>query len=170
MTKKLFVTIFLLLLFSIFSGCSPGDSSNSNTETAEDQRLARIEVYSANEQTLIDTIENKETLAAFSKSTSFTDQLEDIDDDYMEQQAEIQKKLEKYEPQYVFISYKTPAAINNDGALEKILKITVYKDTNIIKVQISPDNVKNCSVPSEYLTFCFQASDKEIAYLYSLVQ
>ena len=170
MTKKLFVAISILLMFSVFCGCSIRNSADSSKKTLENQRLARIEVYSENGKNLIDTIEDKETLAAFNENNSFTEPWDGMDDDYMKQQADIQKKLEKYKPQYIFISYKTPAAINSDGALEKVLEITVYKDTNIIKEQISPDNVKSFSVPIQYLTFYFEASDEVIAYLHSLAE
>lgn len=171
MTKKLIVTLVLLLQFSVFSGCAAETSANGSKDIKKNQRLACIEVYSANDRTLLTTIQDKESLAAFDENTSFTgewDETYDADND-MDQQAKIQKKLENYESQYLFISYQTPAAIHNDGTLEKVLEITTFKDTNIVKVQISPDTVKNLSIPSEYLTFYLEASDEEMAYLHSLV-
>ena len=122
MNKKFLVTIVLFALLSGFSGCSSGDFASSNN-TDENQRLTCIEIYSAKEQTLMDTIEDKEILKEFNENTSFAEEWEDMDDDYIEQQKEIQKKLENYEPQYLFILYKTPAAINNDGTLEKAWKL-----------------------------------------------
>lgn len=170
MTKKLFATIFILLIFSIFSGCAAKNSKDNTKSASKTQQLARVEVCSANEQTLIDTIEDKDKLTVFNENTSFITQLDGMDDNYMKQQADIKKKLEKYEPEYVFISYKTPVAVINDGALEKVLKITTYKDTNIIKVQIAPSNVKNVPVSSEYLTFYFEASNEVAVYFHSLVK
>ncbi len=169
MKKKVTIVIFLLMLLSVLSGCSTSASANGNKNTVNIERLACIEIYSVNNQTLLTTIDDKETLETFHENASFDEQWGDMDDNYLEQQAEIQKKLKNYEPQYLFISYQTPAAIHNDGTLEKVLEITTFKDTNIVKVTISPDTVKNFSIPSEYLTFYFETSDEVMAYLRSLV-
>ena len=165
MTRKVPVAIVLLIVFSVFSGCSVGTHADSN-----EPQLARVEIYSASDQTLIGTIEDKKALATFNENTLFTEQLDNMDEDSINQQAEIQKELEVHTEQYNFISYKAPVAVSSDGTLEKIYEITVYKDTNIIKFQVSPESIKNFSVPSELLTFYFKASDETLKYLNSLVQ
>lgn len=169
MTKKLIMVLVLLLLSSLFSGCVAISSANGTKSNTTDKCLASIEVYSAANQTLVTTIQDEESLVTFNENTSLTEKLDDMDENYMELQEKLRKESEKYEAQYIFISYRTPAAIFNDDTLEKELEITTYKDTNIVKVQISPENVKNFSVPSEYLTFYLEISDEVIAYLYSLV-
>lgn len=78
--------------------------------------------------------------------------------------------LEDYEPQYIITSFKTPAAIFNDGNLEEISNITIYKDTNMIKMQISPDTIKGYRVPSEYLTNYFEITDEVRDFLISLTR
>ncbi len=158
MNKKLIIIIALLSLITVLDGCA-------SKSTKAGQQLARIEVYSGVDNTLINTIEDKEGLLEFNQKTACEEQW---DDDYMDQQEKIQEKLEGHKPLYIFTSYKKPVAMNNDGTLEKISEITVYKDTNIIKTQVSPDAVKNFTVPSEYLTYYFDSSDETIDFLVSL--
>lgn len=166
MNKKIIMLVVLSLLIMILSGCSnkeytTGASTNNKEYTAEDlQRLSRLEVYAA-DKALINTIENKETLFQFNKLC--IDPME-----YTDQQEEIQEKLKEYEPQYIITSYKTPAARYNNGSLEKLFDITVYKDTHMIMMQVSPDTVKNFPVPSEYLTYYYEVSDDVMDFLISL--
>lgn len=109
---------------------------------------------------MLTTIDENESLETFHESASFAAQWDDMDDNYMEQQAVLQKKLEYDEPEYLFLSYKKTAAVINDGTLEKELEITTYKNTNIVKVEIPPDTVKNLTIPSEYLTFIWKLRKK----------
>jgi len=160
MNKKLSIVIVLLSIVAVLGGCT-------SERTQAGQQLARIEVYSVEDNVLVHTIEDEERLLEFNEKTTCEEQW---DDDYMDQQEEIQKKVEEHKPQYVFISYKKPVAMKNDGTLEKISEITVYQDSNIIKEQVSPDAVKNFTVPSEYLTYFFESSDETIDYLLSLTK
>ncbi len=48
------------------------------------------------------------------------------------------------------------------------MEITVYENSNIIKEQISPDNIKGTSVPEEYLTFYGTVSEEDREFLLSL--
>ncbi len=160
MNKKLIIVIALLSLITVLGGCA-------SESTKAGQQLAQIEVYSVADNTLVNTIEDEESVLEFNQKTAFE---EEWDDDYMDQQEEIQKKLEEREPLYIFISYKKPVAMNNDGTLEKISEITVYKDSNIIKEQVSPDSVKNFAVPSEYLTTFYESSEETMDFLVSLTK
>jgi len=160
MNKKLIIVIALLSLITVLGGCASGS-------TKAGQQLAQIEVYSVADNTLVNTIEDEESVLEFNQKTAFE---EELDDDYMDQQEEIQKKLEEREPLYIFISYKKPVAMNNDGTLEKISEITVYKDSNIIKEQVSPDAVKNFAVPSEYLATFYESSEETMDFLVSLTK
>ena len=109
MNKKLIIVIALLSLITVLGGCA-----SESTKTG--QQLARIEVYSAVDNTLINTIEDKEGLLEFNQKTACEEQW---DDDYMDQQEKIQKKLEEHKPLYIFTSYKKPVAMNNDGTFGK---------------------------------------------------
>ncbi|MFA9463556.1 MAG: hypothetical protein ACERKN_04625 [Velocimicrobium sp.] len=160
MNRKLSIVIALLSLITVLGGCA-------SESTKAGQQLARIEVYSVVDNTLVNTIEDEESLLEFNQKTECEEQW---DDDYMDQQEEIQKKLEEREPLYIFMSYKKPVAMNNDGTLEKISEITVYKDSNIIKEEVSPDTVKNFTVPSEYLTDFYESSDETMDFLVSLTK
>lgn len=158
MTKKsiIIITLFLIL---VLCGCN-----------TENQKLKKVEVYSSN-KTLLNTIENKDSLATFNDNISLTENWTDIDDDdYWNQQDELKGKLENNEAQYVFIMYQTSAAMNKSETLEKVMELTAYENSNIIKVEVSPDTVKNVSIPSEYLTYYFETSDDTIEYLNSLVK
>jgi hypothetical protein len=156
MIKKLTFIISLSLLF-VLSGCN-----------TQDQKLKKVEVLSSN-NTLLNTIEDEEALATFNDNLSLEDNWNEIDENYLNQQEELKKKLENHEAQYVFVTYQTAVAKNSNDTLEKVMGITVYENSNIIKVEISPDTVKNGSIPSEYLTFYFETTDKIIEYLNSLV-
>lgn len=169
MNKRHIWLIAILILCTIIIGYSIKTDVKGNNETKNLQRLAQVEIYSAKEHKLMETIGDKEILTAFNQKTIFTEQWSDMDNDNMNKQEETRQELENYEPQYIFVTYKTPVALNSNGDLEKTLEITTFKDTNMIMVQVSPDNVKNITVPSEYLTFYTEASDEEITYLSSLV-
>lgn len=169
MNKRRIWLIALLILITIIIVCFIRTDVNGDNTTKKLQRLAQVEIYSAKEDKLIKTIEDKETLTTFNNNTIFTEQYFDMDDDNMNQE-EARQEVENYEPQYTFVTYKTPAALNNNGDLEKVLEITTFKDTNIIMMRVSPDSVKNIAVPSEYLTFYFEVSDEVTTYLNSLVK
>lgn len=156
MIKKLIFIISLSLLF-VLSGCN-----------TQDQKLKKVEVFSSN-NTLLNTIEDEEELATFNENLSLEEKWNEIDENYLNQQEELKKKLEDYEVQNVFITYQATAAKNSSESLEKVMGITLYENSNIIKVEISPDTVKNGATPAEYLTFYFETTDKIIEYLNSLV-
>jgi hypothetical protein len=162
MNKRQIWLIALFILVTIIIGYSIKTGVNGDYTAKNMQRPAQVEIYSAKEHKLIKTIEDKETLTTFNKNTV-------VDDDNMNQE-ETRQEVEKYEPQYTFVSYRKPVALINNGDLEKVLEITTFKDTNMIMMQVSPDNIKNIAVPSEYLTFYIEVSKELITYLNSLVK
>jgi hypothetical protein len=170
--KKYIIWLLTAFIAITLVGCSEVISFEASTDdntTDNLQRLSCIKIYSATNQTLINTIEDKDILIKFIQNTTFAEQWTNTGtDDSIDQQEKIRQKLEDYEPQYIITSYKTPAAIINDGNLEKISDITIYKDTNIIKMQISPDTIKAYRIPSEYLTDYFEITDEVRDFLISL--
>ncbi|BCJ93692.1 hypothetical protein acsn021_12610 [Anaerocolumna cellulosilytica] len=168
MNKKHVLPLLILIIITI--GFYTRIHVNGDNATKRLQRLAQVEIYSATEDKLIKTIEDKNSLITFNKNTIFTEQYSDADNNYMNKQEEMRKEVENYESQYIFVTYKKPAGLNNNKELEKLCEITTFKDTNIIMMQVSPDSIKNIAVPSEYLTFYFKVSNKVTAYLNSLVK
>lgn len=170
MIKKTMMIIVYSILLIVLGGCSVGASTDDSEYTAKDlQRYARVEVYSAADNTLLNTIEDKETLIWFANNNAFAEQVADIDaDEYLNRQEENKKTLDGYESLYIIVSYKTPAAANNNGALEKISEMTLYKDTNMIMEQVSPDVIKSFKIPSEYMTAYYEISDEDMSFLASL--
>lgn len=170
MIKKLFMILLMLLQLFLLNGCSAENFTDGSKNVSEDERLACVEIYSANDKTSVTTIEDSESLSSFQEKTLFTEEWDKSvnADDMIEQQAILQKEVETNEPEYIFITYQKPVAIINDGTLEKELEITTYRNTNIVKVQISPGNVKNMPISSDYLTFYLEISDEVLEYLRSL--
>ena len=68
------------------------------------------------------------------------------------------------------ISYKSSAALHSDGTLEKLMETTIYENSNIIKEQVEPDNIKGLSIPKEYLTFYISISKEDKDFLLSLAE
>lgn len=170
MIKKIIIILLMLLQFFILNGCSAENFADRSKNVSEDKRLACVEIYSANDKTSVTTIQDRESLSSFQENTLFTEEWDKSvnADDMIEQQPVLPKEVETNEPEYIFITYREPVAVINDGTLEKELEIVTYRNTNIIKVQISPDNVKNMPIPSDYLTFYLEISDEVIEYLRSL--
>ncbi|QUH19967.1 hypothetical protein [Alkaliphilus sp. B6464] len=161
MNKKIIITIALSLI-TILSGCSIGTTTNDKEYTSQDlQRLSCIEVYSAEDNVLINTIEDSEVLFQFNELDSEVS-------GFAGKGKEIEKMLEDSIPMYKIVIYKTPAATYNDGKLEKIVTITTYKDINMIKTEVSAETIKSFSVPSKYLTFYEDITDEKMEFLVSL--
>jgi hypothetical protein len=53
------------------------------------------------------------------KVAIFSEQFSDEDD--MNRQEEIRRKVENYEPQYAFVAFKMSAAMNSNGDLEEYI-------------------------------------------------
>lgn len=125
------------------------------------QRLAQIEIYSS-DGNLIDSITDEDTLCQFNNLSFF-----DTTTNTNLQQDELTSNLNVL---YTVIAYKTPAAIFNDGMLEKIMEITVYSDSNIVKEQIPTEAIKSFQIAEEDLAYYFEASNQDIEFILSLVK
>ncbi len=157
MKAKIHFFILCAVFMLLICGCD-----NAENDEKDLQRLSLLEVYSSSGE-LIKTIEDEDTLIQFN------------DIEYVDITADTEDELEKLEadiaelsPIYTVVSYKTPAAVYNDGDLEKQTEITVHENSNIIKEQIAPENVKAFSAPEELLTFYFTVSDEDRDFLLSL--
>ena len=159
--KNIILFILLGILTTIgLAGCG-ADRGNRGKDL---QGLSQIEVYSSDGH-LINTILDEEILSQFN-DLNYTDIPSDTD----EEMDTLESKIEDLNVICTIISYKTPVAAYNDGSLEKLMELTVYEDSNIIKEQIAPETIKGGYVPKEFLTFYVTVSDEDKNFIMSLME
>lgn len=71
---------------------------------------------------------------------------------------------------YIGELYKAPVAVYNDGTPEKLMELTVYEDSNIVREQIAPESIKMYGIPEEFLVFYSKVSDEEKDFMLSLAE
>ena len=159
--KNKFLLILMCILTIIgLAGCGVGPDDRGK----DLQGLSQIEVYSSDGH-LINTILDEEILSQFN-DLNYTDIPSDTD----EEMDTLESKIEDLNVICTIISYKTPVAAYNDGSLEKLMELTVYEDSNIIKEQIAPETIKGGYVPEEILTFYVTVSDEDKNFILSLME
>lgn len=67
------------------------------------------------------------------------------------------------------VAYKFPVSQIGNKDLEENFTITLYENSNIIKMTVSSESVKNFSLPQEFLTFYYSTSNEELQFLNSLI-
>ena len=150
--KNIILFILLGILTTIgLAGCG-ADRGNRGKDL---QGLSQIEVYSSDGH-LINTILDEEILSQFN-DLNYTDIPSDTD----EEMDTLESKIEDLNVICTIISYKTPVAAYNDGSLEKLMELTVYEDSNIIKEQIASETIKGGYVAKEFLEFYTTVSDED---------
>ena len=155
--------VICFLLASILSavaltGCGAGRDDDGNV-----QELAQIEIY-ADDVRLINTISDEDILRRFS-SLSFSDiSVEDSGQD------ELASAVGDLTDVYTIVIYKAPVAVFNNGALEKLMELTIYEDSNIVKEQVAPDDIKMFRMLEEFLVFYSTISDEEKEFMLSLAE
>ncbi len=82
----------------------------------------------------------------------------------------MEKDLEGAKEQYYLISYKYPAARFGEKELEENTTITLYENTNIIKMTVAEESIKAFSIPEEFLIFYYELSGEEINFYRSLAE
>ena len=158
MKNKLHIWIFCFVLVLLLVGCN----ADKNSAEKDLQRLSLIEVYSSDGK-LINSVEDIDTLYQFENLEYI-----DITEDTTSEQTELENMIGELSPLYTIISYKTPAAIYGNETLEKLTEITVYDNSNIIKEQVEPENIKGVAISEEYLSFYFTISEEDKTFLLSL--
>ena len=157
--------IVLLILMGILAAIGLAGCGVDRGDRGKDlQGLSQIEVYSSDGH-LVNTILNEEILSQFN-DLDYTDISSDTD---AEMDA-LESKIGDLNVICTVISYKTPVAANHDGSLEKLMELTVYEDSNIIKEQIAPETIKGGYVPEEFLTFYVTVSDEDKKFILSLME
>ncbi len=157
--------IVLLILMGILAAIGLAGCGEDRGDRGKDlQGLSQIEVYSSDGH-LVNTILDEEILSQFN-DLDYTDMSSDTD---AEMDA-LESKIGDLNVICTVISYKTPVAANHDGSLEKLMELTVYEDSNIIKEQIAQETIKGGYVPEEFLTFYVTISDEDKKFILSLME
>ncbi len=146
----------------ICTGCSARQEKKYTREDLDN--LAEIRIYAAENHELVKTIKDEEQLYQYNQCSLF--EASDIE----ERQDELEQSLEGKKEQYDLISYKYPAARFGKKDLEENATITLYEDTNVIRLAVSEESVKAFSVPEEFLTFYYEISEEEMDFYRSLVE
>ncbi|MCM1543237.1 MAG: hypothetical protein NC121_18545 [Blautia sp.] len=165
MNKKIYVKIGILLILGLYvcAGCSAGQERKYTTEELDN--LAEIKIYSAENNELIKTISDEEQLYQYTQCSLWNDL-----DMEGEHQNELKKGLEGVKEQYYLVSYKYPVARFGDKELEKIVTLTLYEDTNIIKMTVAQESIKAFSIPEEFLIFYYETFEEEMNFYRSLIE
>ncbi len=161
---KSYIKIVILLVFGlcICAGCSAQQGGKYTIEDLDN--LAEIKIYSAENDELIKTISDEEQLYQYNQCSLFDDL------DIEERQDELKKDLEEAKEQYYLVSYKYPVARFGKKELEENTTITLYEDTNIIKMTAAEESIKGLSIPEEFLIFYYELSGEEMNFYRSLIE
>lgn len=164
MNKKIYIKIGIALAFILYicTGCSLRQERKYSIEDLDN--LAEIRIYSAESNELINTISDEEQLYRYNQC-SFSD-----DPDIIECQGKLKKDLEGVKEQYYLVAYKYPVARFGKKELEKNMTVTLYEDTNIIKMTAAEESVKGFSIPEEFLTFYYKMSGEDMEFYRSLTE
>lgn len=164
MNKKSYfiISIMLVVGLCICAGCSAGQGQKYTREELDN--LAEIKIYSAEDHELIKTISDEEQLYLYNQCMFFEDS------DIEERQDELEKDLDEAKEQYDLISYKYPVARFGGKELEENTTITLYENTNIVKMTVAEEAIKSLSIPEEFLTFYYELSEEEINFFRSLAE
>lgn len=164
MNKKIYMEISMLLVFvvCICAGCSASQREKYTLEELDN--LAEIRIYTAENNELIKTISDEEQLYQYNQDSAFDDS------DIAERQDELKKDLEGAKEQYYLTAYKYPAARFGAKELEENNTITIYENSNIIKMKVAEESIKGFSIPEEFLVFYYELSEEEINFYRSLAE
>jgi hypothetical protein len=132
-----------------------------NFEEKETLHTARLEVYEEDGTTLINTVEDEEAVARF--EAGGWGQEAGISSDV----DPTGKDLEGREPLFTIAAMKEPAALINNGKMEKTFTITVYEGTDVVKMVVMPQ-IKNIALSEEFLTFYFEVPEEDMEFFLSL--
>lgn len=163
MNKKRFIKLgmFLVMVLCICAGCSTNKERKYTLDELDN--LAQIEIYSAENDELIKVIDDEEMLYRYNQCV--------LDGSYSEEeQEELEKSLEEIAEEYYLTTYKYPVARFSKGELEKNTTITIYKDSNIVKMTVAEESIKAFSIPQEYLTFYYEVSEEDMEFYRSLIE
>jgi len=141
--KRLSMVILALLLLA---GCS--SSGFDKSEAAE--KKCKMEIYSAQDDTLLNTVDDQEQL----KQLLAIDTWETADE-----------KSEGLTPEYKLCVYQEKTLLagqspDDERDYELIETLTTFRDSTYVEAEFSPEVIKNMKLSEEYLTFYYLMPEK----------
>ena len=151
--KKIIGVLIILTLLLV--GCSHNVPQQDN-----EKKQSRIEIYSAQDDVLLQTIEEQEIVNKLLDTSSW-ETLESVSDDLI--------------PEYIWLVYQEKTLLagqdpSEEREYELIETIITFQDSPYIKQIISSTVIKNMIIPEDVLTFYYSMPDdiqKEFSTLIS---
>lgn len=156
----LFLAIGIVLVFTGCSTINPNDTSSPSTQQEHTSKSCKIEVLSAQDDTLLKTIDDQDTISQFIQ----TDEWNEVDN--LTQDLVPEFKLVIYQEK-THLSGQDP---NAEREYEIIMRITTFKDSSYVEESISTDVVKNIKIPEEFLKIYYKVPDDIMNELRQLLQ
>ncbi len=143
--KKLISILIICALF--LTGCGNSVSNYSDEET---KKKNRIEVYSAQDDTLVTTIDDQNTTNQILDSSDW-EEAEQLPDDL--------------NPEYKMLVYQEKTLLygqdpDEEREYELIETLITYQDSPYTEEIISSDVIHNMIIPEDALTFCYVMPDE----------
>lgn len=148
-----------VLSVCVCAGCAANQDTKYTREELD--HLARIELYSAGNEDVLKVIEDEDVLYRFNQ-VAF--------DDFEEHQEELEEAVAEAVAEYRFVTYKYPVSRFGGKEPEEDMTVTIYENSDIVKMSVSRGRIKGGYIPQEYLTFYYEISDTDIAFFYSLTE
>ena len=165
------------IIACVLTGC--GFSDEDGYDGKNRNQMAKLEIYEAESGVLLKTIEDEEILHQYNQVLSgsedrvYSSWEEEYEDEYEEYEAyeayeektkELKETAEAAGESVEIIAYKDPAARFGSKELEKNHTITLYRDSNIAKMTVAEESIKNISLPEEFVTFYFEMLEEEMRF------
>lgn len=159
MRQKLLRIMLLCCAFclALLAGCG----ADTNSAESEDQtKQTRVEIYSAQDDELLTSIENQETIDELLQTYNW-DTRNALPDDLVEE--------------YKIVVYQETTLLwgqnpDDEREYELIETITTFQDSEYVKEVIAGDVIKNMDVPEEVLTSYYVMPDEAVKELHLLVR
>jgi len=150
--KKIFLMLVMGMMLCL-AGCSQAEK---NTETEPETQYAegtyKIQVYNAEDSTLLATVEDEATIEKLLESEAW-ERLEEVDPTLkMEYGLVIWKKKE--------INYTPAEGSEHQDEYEIIETYTTYKDSKVVLKMLDKNAVKGLNLPITDIQYCFNVPDE----------
>lgn len=152
-----------MLSVCVCAGCAANADAKYTREELDN--LARIELYSAGSEDALKVIEDEDVLYRFNQVV-----FDEVEEQFEEYQEELEEALAETAEEYRFVAYKYPVSRFGSKEPEEDMAVTVYKDSDIVKMSVSQGRIKGVYVPEEYLTFYYELSDTDMEFYRSLAE
>lgn len=150
---------------ALFTGCTPAADQGYTRE--ELNNLARLELYEAENGTLLQTIEDEDTLYRYCKAQ---EGMASENAYVAKEEDNLKEPPDAAGASYYLAVYQYPASKFGDKDPQKIYTLTLYQDTDIVKIVVEDEAIKNISLPEELLTFYYEMPEEESMFYESLLE